>query len=397
MATRADFALALQLEQVLQEAVAVEVKDAIAAVLRHMGSGKSRNRRAGQTMVTHLEIARLRASEEAEWHVVRLLQDSLDYATGRILQPDFEERFRLFQDGARHDGRRKFVANMMSIQLQAAVLQGRDLLTQNGSLTADGLLNELEALGSDAKFLEAPEDRPGRYRILRGRAERALWVERVLRERIDVEHPEATAARIVTSPQAVEVLANDVDGQVLLRALELKQRSDGLKELRTLIGRRSIAEGELQRALEDQLWIFGGRYVGKAGQRRLVPGDEVDIPLIRGDGSLHIVELKRAMGVPIVKRHRGALVPTAEVHNAIAQAMNYLVGLDENRQRIHDEFGIEARRASAVVLIGHPGTHPDLAEESITEALRTFNTHLSRVEVLTYKELVDSAQRSLES
>ncbi|HWE89096.1 MAG TPA: Shedu anti-phage system protein SduA domain-containing protein, partial [Pseudonocardiaceae bacterium] len=96
-----------------------------------------------------------------------------------------------------------------------------------------------------------------------------------------------------------------------------------------------------------------------------------------------------------VKRHRNKWIPTAEVHDAVGQAINYLVSLDENRERIHDEFGIETRRASAAVLIGHPKCQPQIPEAEISEALRTLNTHLSRVEVLTYKELLDSAERSL--
>ncbi|WP_406413102.1 hypothetical protein [Streptomyces sp. NBC_01614] len=65
------------------------------------------------------------------------------------------------------------------------------------------------------------------------------------------------------------------------------------------------------------------------------------------------------------------------------------------RARVRAEFGIETRRAGALVLIGHPAGQPDVPEAEITEALRTFNTHLGRVEVLTYKELLDSAHRAL--
>jgi hypothetical protein len=83
------------------------------------------------------------------------------------------------------------------------------------------------------------------------------------------------------------------------------------------------------------------------------------------------------------------------VHDAVGQAVNYLVGLDENRQRVRDEFGIETRRASALVLIGHPALQPQVPEDEINETLRIFNTHLNRVEVLTYKEFVDNAERSL--
>jgi hypothetical protein len=38
---------------------------------------------------------------------------------------------------------------------------------------------------------------------------------------------------------------------------------------------------------------------------------------------------------------------------------------------------------------------PDVPEEAIYETIRTLNTHLARVEVLTYKELIDNAERSI--
>lgn len=174
-------------------------------------------------------------------------------------------------------------------------------------------------------------------------------------------------------------------------------RAAGLGVLRKVVNDTTATEHALQRELEGQHWIFGGRFVGEAAHRRLVSGDEVDIPLIRGDGALHVVELKRAASLvgPLVKRYRGSWVPTTQVHDAVGQAVNYLVGLDENRHRLREELGIETRRASAIVLIGHPSVQPSVLEESINEALRTFNTHVNRVEVLTYKELVDNAERSL--
>jgi hypothetical protein len=45
---------------------------------------------------------------------VRLLQDSLDYTEGRILQPDFDERYRLFQEGARNKDLQRFTSSMLS-------------------------------------------------------------------------------------------------------------------------------------------------------------------------------------------------------------------------------------------------------------------------------------------
>ncbi|SEG83183.1 protein of unknown function [Actinacidiphila yanglinensis] len=344
-----------------------------------------------------LEAVRLRAADIGEWQVVRLVQDSLDYAEGRILQPDLNDRYRLFQDGVRNTNLQKGVGNVLRTGFTFAAEASREYAEANPRAGVEDLITYFNSLAEDARFLEAPEDRPGRYRVLRGRAEIAVWLERVLKERLDIEDPEEAARRIVTSPEAVALLAADSQGQMLFRAAELQRRAAGLEALRKVVEDTTASEHALQRALEGQHWIFGGRFVGEAAHRRLVPGDEVDIPLIRGDGALHVVELKRAASLvgPLVKRYRGSWVPTAQVHDAVGQAVNYLVGLDENRHRLREELGIETRRASAIVLIGHPSVQPSVSEESINEALRTFNTHVNRVEVLTYKELVDNAERSL--
>lgn len=399
MSVRSDFSLDLQLDHVLIAAVHADVKAALVAARQHMNSGHGGHRRGGKMLVQLLETVRQHAADMGEWQVVRLVQDSLDYAEGRILQPDFNERYRLFQDGVRNTNLREFAGNLLWTSFRFVAEASREYMDEHPDAGVDDLIAHFGSLSQDARFLDAPEDRPGRYRILRGRAETAVWLERVLRERVDIEEPAEAARRIVTSPEAVALLAADTEGQMVLKAAELQRRAAGLEALRKVVEDPTASEHALQRALEGQHWISGGRFVGEAAHRRLVPGDEVDIPLIRGDGSLHVVELKRAASLvgPLVKRHRGSWIPAADVHNAVGQAVNYLVGLDENRHRIREELGIETRRASAIVLIGHPSVQPSVPEESINEALRIFNTHVNRVEVLTYKELVDNAERSLGS
>lgn len=394
---RSDFSLELQLENVHKQATSDEVKRAIASALQHMRTGRGGHRRGGKALVQLLTAARGHAASADEWEVVRLLQDSLDYAEERILQPDFQERYRLFQDGLRNQNLQRFVGNMLEINFKYVADAGREFLDEHPDATVDELLTYIDSLSHDARYLVAPEARPGRYSLFRGRAETMVWLQRVLHERVDIEDPEEAANRIAASPEVWAVLAADPDGQMILRASQLQQRSARLASLRKVVEDRTATEPDLQQELKGQHWIFGGRFVGEAERRRLVPGSEVDLPLIRGDGSLHIVELKRSMSLqgPLVKRYRGAWVPTAKVHDAVGQAVNYLVRLDENRQQILDEFGIETRRASAVVLIGHPGVQPDVPEREINEAFRTFNTHINRVEVITYKELIDNASRSL--
>ncbi|MGW3123722.1 Shedu anti-phage system protein SduA domain-containing protein [Streptomyces sp. NPDC001107] len=399
MAVRSDMALEWHLRDVVaKEAVGETVKEAVQAVLKHMHGGRSPKRRGGRELVRLLEEARGTAAGVGEWQVVRLVHDAIEYTEGRITRYDFEDRYRLFGEGRLRESHSGFLGNTMKAMHQWIFDSGREFLADRPEAGIEEFLEHFRAQGEDAQFLEAPEDRPGRYVIPRGRAETMLWLERILRSRrIDLVDAAAEARKIVTSPEALALLAADDRGQILLRAAELRRRSARLKELRTVVENRTATESDVQRALEGQYWIFGGRFVGEAAHRRLVPGDEVDIPLIRGDGALHIVELKRAMSLkgPLVKRHRNAWVPAAQVHEAVGQAVNYLTGLDESRERLRADFGIETRRASALVLVGHPALHPEVPEEEINEALRTFNSHVTRVEVLTYKELLDNAERSL--
>lgn len=398
MAVRSDFALELQLGQVAARAGDSRVKNALAAVSRHMNAGTGRNRKGGRALVDLLEGVRSAAAAANEWQVVRLVQDSLDYAEGRILRPDFEERYELFERSTKPlSSHQDFAARTLSSALSFFSQLGDKYLVEHPGATADEVLAHVAAISRDARYMQQSQERRGRYRVLRGSAEVAAWFEQVFTERLDVEDPERAARRIVMSPESLEILAADREGQLLLQAAELQRRRRGLRTLRAVVEDSGASESDVQRALDGQHWIFGGQFVGQAVQRRLVPGDEVDIPLIRGDGALHIVELKRSMSLhgSLVKKHRGCWVPTAEVHDAVSQAVNYLVGLDEHRLRIRKELGIETRRASAVVLIGHPALQPDVAEEQINEALRTLNTHMSRVEVVTYKELIDNAERAL--
>lgn len=166
-----------------------------------------------------------------------------------------------------------------------------------------------------------------------------------------------------------------------------------LTGLRHAIEAQDTTEESLARVLAERPWIFGGRYLDIGS---LLPDSGCDLLLLRGDGSLRLVVVRPAMRVQgLVKRSRGGWSLMPEVHDAAARAQRHLVSLDENRDWVREKFGVDARRAGATVLIGHPAVQPHLPEEQIDEVLRRFTAQHTRVEVITYKELADSAERSL--
>lgn len=170
----------------------------------------------------------------------------------------------------------------------------------------------------------------------------------------------------------------------------------GLAELREAIAAPDTTEDELRRMLSARPWIFGGRWVDDADRRLLLPDSESGLLLVRGDGSVHIVAIHPAMRLPgLIRRNRGGWSLMPAVRDAVAQAESYLVSLDENRDWVREKFGIDARRASATVLIGHPAVQPHILEEQVNEVLSRFNAQRTRVAVITYKDLVDSAERAL--
>ncbi len=205
------------------------------------------------------------------------------------------------------------------------------------------------------------------------------------------------AEALASAPNAAGILAAHGAGQVLLDGIQAAKQRDVIAALSEAVRDPAAKENEFQRILEESWWMFGGRFVEKAKRRQLTVMTQLDVPLIRADGALHVVELKRACVPDLVIPHRNFFVVGPEVNKAVGQSLNYLREFDEERTTIHQKLGIECRRAFATVVIGHPQHVPDpKVREQVPETLRTYNAHLGRVEVITYADLIQGAQKALE-
>ncbi len=172
-----------------------------------------------------------------------------------------------------------------------------------------------------------------------------------------------------------------------------RQRA-ALERLRVAALEPTTTEHALQKALSGEWWLFGGRFLGEHPRRQFTSLDQIDIPLLRSDGSLHIVELKRANIPRLIVPHRKHFVVGEDVHLAVGQVMNYLQALDEQASQIRQDFSIDVRRASATVVIGHQDLS-SRSQEEVAQTLRTYNSHLARVAVITYSELIAGAVAAL--
>jgi antiviral defense system Shedu protein SduA len=199
----------------------------------------------------------------------------------------------------------------------------------------------------------------------------------------------------------VEALAGSDKGLPAAEGALIGKRRELVARLRKMAEDPATTESDLQQVMGDAYWLFGGRYVGIADWRNIGPLDQHDIPLLCADGTLHIVELKSTNIPNLVRRHRNHWIVGGAVHEATSQAMNYLRTLDENGAALattyRNEFGVDydIRRAFATVVIGYPVHMVDTNARVIQQTLRSYNAHLSRVEVITYATLLDTAERAL--
>ncbi|MCX4725985.1 Shedu anti-phage system protein SduA domain-containing protein [Streptomyces sp. NBC_01306] len=258
--------------------------------------------------------------------------------------------------------------------------------------------SEIERL---VAFLSDDVRATGRYRIVD--AASASTAMLTLLENGDVD-PAALGAALSEHRDLSAVIAALTATTAGLSAAEaavIARRRAVLNELKTLAVREGVTETDMQKAMERHHWLFGGQYVGVAHRQSLTMLDRHDIPLVGANGSLHIVELKGSNIESLVKKYRSHHIVGSEVHEATSQVMNYLKHLDQQgasmEQTFRNNHGVEydTSRLCGTVVMGHSRFVPGVGRKIIDQTLRTFNSHLSRVEVMTYEDVLDRAEMAL--
>ncbi|MEU8507894.1 Shedu anti-phage system protein SduA domain-containing protein [Streptomyces brevispora] len=216
------------------------------------------------------------------------------------------------------------------------------------------------------------------------------------------DQPVAAAIRgllavMESDPTVAASLGELSEAQLLAHVTQRARRQADLVELRTAAEDPATSEGDLQKLVQRMTWIFGGEFLPGTARRNLTLRDQLDLTLLRPDGTLHGVELKKANIDHLVTGQRNHLIVGHAINKAVGQAMNYLRELDEKRSQLLVDLGIDARRASMTVVVGHSAFVTNGADSTqIDETIRTYNSHLTRVSVTTYDRLIGNAQRTLD-
>lgn len=252
-------------------------------------------------------------------------------------------------------------------------------------------------------FLNNEVARTGRYQIIDVDSPGAALLELLASNEVDPQSLVDALMQRINIEQIVTLLAHSDVGMSAAHSAVLERRRELVAQLRRLVDNPNSTETQVQNLIGSAYWIFGGRYVGVAERRNLAMLDQTDIPLLGSDGTLHIVELKGPSVDKLIVRHRNHWIVGAAVHKATAQAMNYLRSLDEQGLALSKMFSNELgqsydmSRVFATVVIGHSDHHrpAQATSDVVARTLRQYNAGLNRVEVITYDQLVESAERPL--
>jgi len=258
-------------------------------------------------------------------------------------------------------------------------------------LTCEG--EELAILRS---LLNEEFRKTGSYRAIESDVDLARLLSDVQSGQLRPDQLHSLVAAISKSDSFVDALIDLDSGPLVAAAVELHHQRRALEDLRKAVEDPTSTERAIHAKIKGNWWLFGGRYIEEADRARFTSLDELDVPLIRADHVLHIVELKKANVPDLVIPHRSHSIVGPSVNEAAGQAMNYLREFDQQAANIKLNHGIECQRAFATVVIGHPAFSSKVRDEyEISKAVRTYNSHLSRVEVITYKDLIEWAEQAV--
>ena len=176
---------------------------------------------------------------------------------------------------------------------------------------------------------------------------------------------------------------------VASRFVEYSAAYDRLAEL---VDADDTPEGDLQKHLQDNPWMFGSEYSELLDRRRWTRDDQLDFMLRRTvDNFLEIVEIKTPAKEPLLL-HDGShnsYYPSSKLSVALGQAMRYIEEVERDRNSIQSKDGYDTLKIRARVIFGRDG---DVQHQT---ALRNLNAHLHRIEVITFDQLLRIARRVL--
>ena len=180
--------------------------------------------------------------------------------------------------------------------------------------------------------------------------------------------------------------------QHIATASRLIEYSESLEKLRELVGNPKTVEREFQKHLEINPWMFGSEYSELLPRKTWTRDDRLDYMLRKTvDDYLEIVEIKTAFEDALFLKDSShdSYYPSSKLSPVIGQVTRYIEEVERNRASILVTDDVDTLKIRARVIVGRDGSTEHQA------ALRNFNAHLYRIEIITYDQLIKIAERVL--
>ncbi len=165
------------------------------------------------------------------------------------------------------------------------------------------------------------------------------------------------------------------------------------EELERLVSTPDVPESKLQQHLQSNPWIFGSEYSELLDRRRWTRDDNLDFMLRRTvDGYLEIMEIKTPFEEPLFRfdASHDSHYPSSKLSQSLGQVTRYIEEIERSRDSIIAGDNVDPLKIRARVVLGRDGDNAQKA------ALRSFNAHLHRIEILTFDQLLRIGQRTIE-
>ncbi|MFZ5524258.1 MAG: Shedu anti-phage system protein SduA domain-containing protein [Pseudomonadota bacterium] len=195
--------------------------------------------------------------------------------------------------------------------------------------------------------------------------------------------------------QVVEALTTATPETVknLSVAVRYVQYRAAYEELERLVSIKNGPESRLQQHLQSNPWIFGSEYSELLDRRRWARDDNLDFMLRRTvDGYLEIIEIKTPFEEPLFRfdANHDSHYPSSKLSQSLGQVIRYIEEIERSRNSIIAGDNVDPLKIRARVVLGRDGDNAQKA------ALRSFNAHLHRIEILTFDQLLRIGQRTIE-
>jgi len=177
--------------------------------------------------------------------------------------------------------------------------------------------------------------------------------------------------------------------EIAARFVKHKQAYERLK---LLVESGHNLENDFQQLLSENPWMFGSEYSELLDRRTWTRDDNLDFMLRRtSDNYLEVIEIKTPFSEPLFlfdKAHE-SYYASSKLSPVVGQVISYISEIERNRDSILSKDKCDALKIRAKIIIGQDGN------QYHQEALRNYNAHLHRIEVITFSQLVRITRRVL--